>query len=177
MELLKNLHEDITQLIQTVESEIVPVSDAALNWKENPEWWSILECLEHLNRYSVYYNEALARALSAHPSTAAKTMKYSWFGRKSLKIVDPRNVTPIKTMKHMNPAKSELDRTVVDAFLSHQKTLLDLLLKAEKADLNKKAIKVEFMKFIKLRIGEALEFIVRHEQRHVAQAMYSLKAQ
>jgi hypothetical protein len=177
MELLKNLEQDVTAIIQTVETTFVALPDAALNHKESPTAWSVLECFEHLNRYSVYYNDALALAISKHRGENASPIKYTWFGGKSIKMVDPNNTKPMTTIKRMNPAKSQLNRAVLDTFLAHQKTMIELLSKAEKSNLNKKAIKVEFMKLIKLRIGESLEFIVRHEQRHIAQALRALQHQ
>ena len=52
--LLKDL-EDRTKNV--IESTIIFLSldQSQLNWKESPQSWSILECLEHLNRYGDFY--------------------------------------------------------------------------------------------------------------------------
>jgi hypothetical protein len=153
----------------TVETELAPLPEAALNFKARPESWSVLECLEHLNRYARYYLPVFTRALAQpdRPDPAA-AIRYSWLGRKSLDIVRPGKQH--KTVKHMNPAGSQLSRAVLTEFLAHQAALLTLLETAATADLNRKAVPVEFFRLLKLRTGEALEFVVRHEQRHLQQA-------
>jgi hypothetical protein len=76
-----------------------------------------------------------------------------------------------KTVKHMNPNNSQLTRATIEEFLQHQQELLQLLHDAGKANLSEKAVPVEFFKLLKLRIGEALEFVVAHQERHVQQAL------
>lgn len=69
------------------------------------------------------------------------------------------------TLRHMNPGDSRLGREVLTEFLAHQAELLALLARAHHADLNREAVPVDFFKLLKLRLGEALEFVVVHRQR------------
>jgi uncharacterized damage-inducible protein DinB len=172
MTTLEQLSQTTSQLQQTVANKFSALDLAALNYKPTPESWSILECLEHLNRYSQYYNPALARAIS-HNSDGnyVPGITYSWLGKKSLDMVRPENGKKHKTVKHMNPANSALGMATIEAFLKHQQELQQLLQAAKSTNLNKKAIPVEFFKLLKMRIGETLEFIVTHQERHVQQAM------
>ncbi|WP_439880596.1 DinB family protein [Pontibacter sp. MBLB2868] len=159
-------------LKETVTADFASLDLSTLNFKPAPDSWSILECLEHLNRYSRYYNPALAKAIASNSDgNFVQSISYSWLGKKSLDMVRPGNMKKNKTVKHMNPNNSELDRATVEEFLQHQKELLDLLQEAKKANLNKKAVPVEFFKLLKLRIGETLEFVVVHQERHVQQAL------
>ncbi|RAK64629.1 DinB family protein [Hymenobacter edaphi] len=166
---LQALHATVRQLRATVETELTPLPDAVLNFKPRPDSWSVLECLEHLNRYCRYYHPALTKAL-AKPGASADDVRYSWLGRKSLDIVRPDNGQQHKTVKHMNPAGSQLSRAVLTEFLGHQAELLHLLTAARATDLNRRAVPVEFFRLLKLRTGETLEFVVRHEERHLQQA-------
>lgn len=177
MSTLKQLSQTAHQLQETVATQLAPLSLDDLNFKTSPDSWSILECLEHLNRYSRYYNPALATAIEHNSGGAAvPEITYSWMGRKSLEVVRPQNTKKHKTVKHMNPANSDLGRATVDEFLQHQTGLQHLLQRAANADLHKKAVPVEFFRLMKLRIGEALEFVVLHEERHIQQAL-RVKAQ
>ncbi|MCC3155950.1 DinB family protein [Hymenobacter sp. 15J16-1T3B] len=166
---LQTLHAAVRRLQATTETELAPLPDAVLNFKPRPDSWSVLECLEHLNRYSRYYHPALAKAL-AKQGSAADEVRYSWLGRKSLDIVRPDNGQQHKTVKHMNPAGSQLSRAVLTEFLGHQAELLYLLTAARATDLNRRAVPVEFFRLLKLRVGETLEFVVRHQERHLQQA-------
>ncbi|GAB3525840.1 DinB family protein [Pontibacter brevis] len=177
MSTLKQLSQVTRSLSQTVSTEFAPLDLGALSFKTAPDRWSILECLEHLNRYSRYYNPAFAKAIANNADSASiQHISYSWFGRYSLEMVRPQNLKKHKTVKHMNPSNSNLGRATVEEFLEHQAELLSLLKRAGKANINKKAVPVEFFKLLRLRIGEALEFVVLHEERHVQQAL-RVKAQ
>lgn len=169
---LQQLQTAVGQLRATTETELLPLPDAVLNFKPRPDSWSVLECLEHLNRYARYYLPAFASALAASPAATAadEDIRYSWLGRKSLELVRPDNGKLHQTVKHMNPAGSQLGRAVLTEFLGHQAQLLALLTAARSADLNRRAVPVEFFRLLKLRTGEALEFVVRHQERHLQQA-------
>jgi hypothetical protein len=171
-----NTVEQISRTVQnqqhTVIAAFVPLELTLLNYKPAPDSWSILECLEHLNRYSRYYNAVLAKAIAANPGgKPEQTFRYSWLGKKSLDMVRPENCKKSKTVRHMNPNNSQLGRQTLEEFLDHQTELLQLLDKAKRANLNKKAIPVEFFKLLKLYIGETLEFVALHQERHLQQAL------
>ncbi|GAA4310951.1 DinB family protein [Nibribacter koreensis] len=169
---LAQLQDRVQQIKATAQAEFLSLEPAALNFKPQPNSWSILECLEHLNRYSRFYLPAFEKAIApALASGSAQLVKYSWFGKKSLEMVNPAGAKKHKTLARMNPQNSQLTKAVLDEFLQHQDTLLHLLSKATTADLNKKTVPVEFFQLLKLRLGEALEFVVLHEQRHLQQAL------
>ena len=172
MNTLEQLSQSARGLYETVAHEFSSLDLSSLNFKPSPDSWSILECLEHLNRYSRYYNPALAKAIAQNTGgNFVPSIDYSWLGKKSLDMVRPQNMKKHKTVKHMNPNNSQLSRATLEEFLKHQTELLHLLQNAKSANLNKKAIPVEFFKLLKLRIGETLEFVVVHQERHVQQAL------
>ncbi|WP_230392342.1 DinB family protein [Pontibacter sp. FD36] len=172
MNALDQISRTVENQKQTVVAAFVPLELSLLNFKPAPDSWSVLECLEHLNRYSRYYNPALAKAIATNSDDKPEqTISYSWLGKKSLDMVRPDNVKKSKTVRHMNPNNSQLGRQTLEEFLDHQTELLQLLNKAKNTNLNKKAIPVEFFKLMKLRIGETLEFVALHQERHLQQAL------
>ena len=85
MNTLESLAQVACSLSQTVSAEFIPQGFSALNFKIALDSWSILECLEHLNRYSRYYNPALAKAFESNAAgTSMQSISYSWLGKKSL---------------------------------------------------------------------------------------------
>jgi hypothetical protein len=172
MTTLEQLRQSASNLYQFVNTEFAQLDLGALNYKPTSDNWSILECLEHLNRYSRYYNPALAKAIAANSDgNHVPSITYSWLGKKSLDMVRPQNTKKHKTVTHMNPNNSTLSRDTITEFLKHQTELVNLLASAKSTNLNKKAVPVEFFRLLKLRIGEALEFVVLHQERHLQQAL------
>ncbi|WP_266203811.1 DinB family protein [Pontibacter kalidii] len=172
MTTLEQLSQITRGLYKTVAEEFASLSLVDLNYKPAPDSWSMLECLEHLNRYSRYYNPALAKAIAQNSAGSyVQSITYSWLGKKSLEMVRPQNMKKHKTVKHMNPNNSQLTRATIEEFLQQQQELLQLIHDAGKVNLNRKAVPVEFFKLLKLRTGETLEFVVAHQERHVQQAL------
>lgn len=173
---ITELDQSIHQLLTTVQTELEPLALAQLNQHPAPNSWSVLECLEHLNRYSRYYNACFGQALAHVGASAEIEVRYSWVGRKFISMMAPDNTKKVKAFAYMNPSGSQLGSTVFAEFYAHQQQLLGLLASARHADLNRKAVPVEFLRLLKMRLGEAFELQVLHEQRHVQQALRAKSA-
>lgn len=174
--LINNLVEDTKTIIKTVEQDFLAINESTANWKENPERWSILECFEHLNIYNRYYNEALKTAIQkAKHSKSKPTFKLGWFGKMSIEMMKPTNTKKQKTLAKFNPTNSQLDKTVIDEFLQHQYSLLLLLEQAKRINISKNAVPVEFLRWLKMKIGDTFTFVIVHEQRHIQQAQRVLE--
>lgn len=171
-QLLNDLKNDISISIETA-NDFKNLSIEQLNYKENTEKWSILECLEHLNLYGDFYlKEIETRILSAKPSPTT-TFKSGFFGNYFAKSMQPKSdgtiTNKMKTFKDKNPANSDLSITTIDRFIKQQKQMLTLLEQAEKVDL--KAIKTKTtLPLIKFRLGDTFRFVIAHINRHVLQA-------
>lgn len=172
-ELLSGLEKSVNEMVLRTENHFGSLPDHILNRKAAPTKWSILECYEHLNRYLRYYNPAMAKRLTNAGPAITVEIKSTWVGRKSIAAMHPNNQKKQKTLKHMNPVNSDLDRMVITEFLQHQKDLLDLISKAGKVDVNKIKIPIEFFRLAKFTLAEALEFVVVHQQRHFIQLQHA----
>ncbi len=70
----------------------------------------------------------------------------------------------------MNPSGSSLDKSVLEKFLAYQSDLDAIVGDAASVDLNSTFVPVEFLRLLKMNAGDALMFVVVHEQRHIRQA-------
>ena len=165
----------VAGLRTTAQTRLAPLPEAVLHQRPAPGHWSTLECLEHLNRYSRYYLPALAQALArsgAAPSAGQEVeVGYSWLGRKSVAMMQPGSSKKQATLRRLNPLGQALDHRALVEFDQHAAALLVLLEQARATDLNRAAVPVEFFRLLKLRVGEPLEFVVVHQQRHMRQAL------
>lgn len=156
------------------------LSEEQLNFKETPERWSILECLEHLNRYGEFYLPAIENALRSDKGHHGKPVYKSgsignWFA--NLMKVKNGRIVKMKTPSDKNPSGSNLTSATIDRFLEQQEILTRLLNQARNANLTKTKVPISLAKFIKLRLGDTFRFFINHIERHIIQADNNLKSQ
>lgn len=169
IEFLKIWQKEASTILQFVEIELIKLSDTQLNFKPGIDNWSVLQCLEHLNRYSEYYLKVMEEKLKKAKEKGDEEIKYSWFGKMSIKSMHPENRKKSKTLVRLNPTESEVNRQVLQDFITHQKNLLNIMDKAESYSLNSIKIPADVFKLLKLRLGECFEFLIVHQQRHILQ--------
>jgi hypothetical protein len=170
IETLSKLRRDIHEIL-VLAKEFEHLPESTLNWKEHSEKWSILECLEHLNRYSLYYHTELKKAIARTiPSDNKEESRSTWMGKKFIAMMHPDNRAKHKTFARMNPVHGAMKKDVIERFVRNQQELLDIISDASKVDLNKGSVPVEFLKILRMNIGDTLQFVVVHEQRHINQA-------
>ncbi len=155
--------------------QLTQLDPEILMWKENPESWNALECIEHLNMYGDFYiPEIRKRMQSVVPvnNPDSLSFKCGWWGNYFVNAVAPKPEAELNKMnafKKLNPISKPLEISVLDKFLKQQDTLKELLNQAEKIDLNK--IKTNTtIPMVKLRLGDTFRAEIYHNQRHVNQA-------
>ena len=147
------------------------LSENELNFKINPEKWSILECFEHLNRYGDYYLPEIRSCIQTSLNPNEGEFKSGILGNYFAKSMLPKEkLNKMKTFKSMNPIGSNLDKSVLDKFQKQQKTLLELLEQAKTVSLTKNKTGISISKWIKLRLGDTFRVVIYHNLRHIVQA-------
>jgi hypothetical protein len=150
-----------------------------LNYKQTPDRWSILECIEHLNLYGDFYLPELERRmLSAPPSPDALTFSSGWIGNYFANLMRVKNgkITKMQTPRDKNPINSALTTMTLDRFVKQQERLKSLLEQARRLDLTRTKVSISLTPLIKLRLGDTFRFFVYHIERHVLQAENVLKS-
>lgn len=145
-----------------------------LSWKASPTEWSILECIEHLNRYGEFYLPEISQCLKNTPQASTETplvFNSGWLGNYFAKSMLPKEkLNKMKTFKSMNPLGSHLDKSTLETFTDQQKQMLQLLNLAQNVDLTRTKTAISISKWIKLRLGDTLRVVIYHNQRHIVQA-------
>ncbi len=168
--LIQDLVAITNNVIQEVE-KFQELSLEELNIKPNENSWSILECMEHLNRYGRFYIPEIRKRMNASnhkPSTEFKTGILGDYFAKSM--LPKEKLNTMKTFKKMNPNNSDLDIKALEEFLNQQKETLVLLKDAKKANLTKIKTGITITNLIKLRLGDTFRVLIYHNQRHMEQA-------
>lgn len=166
LEIRVNAHiQSAVEVFQNMHSELLlkPAPDGG---------WSIAQCLEHLNRYGDYYIPLIRQGLHRWEGVVkGGIFKSSFIGGYFTRMMDPdRGKKKIRAFKEYIPA-AELDaHAVVAEFIRQQETLLICLQWARRADLNKIRIPISILKWLRLKLGDVLQFIIAHDERHLRQA-------
>ncbi|MEX0811359.1 MAG: DinB family protein [Chitinophagales bacterium] len=151
--------------------------DAALNWKSKPESWSVLECIQHLNLYADYYNPEISKRINEKQHPSEENYKSGLSGNYFANMMLPREKpNKMKTFRDKNPLHSKLDRSVLDAFIHNQITMIELLNKSRSVSLNKTKCNISITKWLKLKLGDTFRVVIYHNQRHILQANKAIKA-
>ena len=171
---LKNIHE--------VEKKISVLSDKQLKWRPNEQTWSINEIFSHLNEYVKYYHQVFTTKISTTKFTEPKSQyissplgKSAW---KSMQLGVAKNIKrKFNTPRNYNPSvnKSLLNDDAVPFFIQSQKELMDIIDKAKFVNIQRVIVPISISKFIRLRLGDALLFVIYHNERHVYQALNLLQ--
>ena len=147
--------------------------ESQLNFKTSPEKWSILECIEHLNRYGDFYLPEIEKAvLSGKLAGSSPIYRSGWLGNYFASLMSVKNgkMTKMKTPSDKNPLGSKLSVLALDRFLKQQALLQSLLNQARDADLTRTKVPISLTRFIRLRLGDTLRFFIYHIDRHIFQA-------
>lgn len=153
-------------------------SETELNWKDNPESWSTLECLEHLNLYGSFYITAIEKTILNSKNKNEIEFKSGILGNYFAKVMLPKEkLNKIKTFKSKNPLNSNLNRNVIDVFINQQIKTIDLLNNAKTVSLNKNKTEITLTKYIKFKLGDTFRFVINHNIRHIKQIENNLQRQ
>jgi len=156
--------------------ELKSISEVKLQAKINSKYWSVLECIEHLNLYAVFYNKEIQKRIETSNYKESSVFKSGFLGNKfSLDMLPKEGMKTMNTFKSKNPIHSNLNKEeVLDTFIKYQYEMLNLLKLSEENNLTK--IKTSLtIPFLKFKLGNTLRFVIYHNERHIVQAKKALK--
>ena len=159
-----------------VEKKAAHLSPKQLNWQNSKDSWSIKQTLLHLNEYARFYHAEFLKRIEntrfKEPSPhfiSSPLGKSAW---KSMKLGNAKNIKRrFSSPKQYNPLiNSQLDEIdPICRFLQNQDELIGILEKSKGVNLRKVKIPISISKIIRLRLGDALQFVIYHNERHVQQ--------
>ncbi|MDX1906037.1 MAG: DinB family protein [Bacteroidia bacterium] len=162
--------EDLTLAFEATFGALTPEQ---LNWKPNPDTWSIGQVIHHL----IVINSTYFPVLDA---LRAGTYRTPWHGRMGfltrffgnfvLSSVQPDRKMRIKTFPIWEPATSDIPGDILRQFRSHQQDLGASMDAASDLVSGGAVISSPANAVIVYTLGTAFEIILTHEARHLAQA-------
>ena len=176
---MKNWIEQIDRTTQCFIDEFGDLNFKELNWKPNPETWSIAQNIDHLIVINNSYFPVIAaiqKGTYKTPLVAKIGLIVSAFGNSVLKSVHPDRKKKMKTFTIWEPEKIEFQIEILDRFIAHQSELKEIIIDSKNLLAKGIVISSPANKFIVYKLEKAFDIIVLHEQRHFeqAKALYKL---
>lgn len=174
-EIIIELEERVSKIHSWAVS-LTQIPDLQLRAKPSDTGWSALECIDHLNRYNQFYIPIFESGVAKSKEKTSENYKPGWLGNKMAKDMLPSGgklKLSMKTFKSKNPSIDGIDPHALDKFIAFQTTLLSLLDHAKFIDLTDVRVSTT-LPLLKLKLGDALRFVIYHEVRHVDQAQRAL---
>lgn len=171
--LLDRIETDLRALLETLRTHFVKAPEAALRLRPMPQVWNALECFAHVNQELSFYLPKMELAIhkaKARRWTPKDTVRYTYLGQRDLRRVDPANPRQRKTSKRRNFHLASLGTEEAKTLVIHLEQLLRVLHAARHVDLNKPTLPRHFGWFGSYTLGNLLDYLTAHVQRHVRQA-------
>ncbi|HZH99934.1 MAG TPA: DinB family protein [Flavisolibacter sp.] len=177
-DLIRDLKEDVEKLIAAAE-HIKSGDKNKLVYQLDKKKWSIVQILEHLNAYGRYYIPVMEKEINGSKAGRNAWFETGFWGNYFTNSMKPTNVYEIRNkMKAMKaytfPNSLNVDQ-VLKEYIDQKRQLLELLDKSKNTNLNAIKIPITLTKLIRLKLGDALRFLIAHEQRHMVQARNTMK--
>jgi TusA-related sulfurtransferase len=176
--LLEDL-QDRTQKSAALINVLQKLEESTLQHKLNPNTWSVLECIAHLNLYYAFYIPLLKTAVELDQTKSYEgRFKSGWLGEFFVTIMKPKKgkIKKMSAMAKMNPNGTLLDPSILEVFLNNQKTIHEIMEICKTRNLNSVKIPTVMSKWVSISLGDTLRFIVVHNERHLLQAQNCLKS-
>lgn len=168
----------LTEQNKAAAMDFLKLEESQLNFKPFPEKWSVLECIEHLNRYGRFYLPEIESRMAKSQHAASATFKPGILGDYFAKSMEPSpNMKTMNTFKSMNPIASELHKGCIEEFIEQQDRMMACLETSKAKNLTKIKTSITISNWIKLRLGDTFRVVINHNWRHVLQAQNTLSLQ
>ncbi|HMQ00137.1 MAG TPA: DinB family protein [Cyclobacteriaceae bacterium] len=169
---LADLESQCEEQLQLVISDFQNMSEAQLLQKPAQGAWSIAECFQHLNTYAAFYLSTMSKVLNvAADSNEDLVFRHSLLGAYFIRSMDDsRTRKKYKAIKKHRPENFTQSHQVIAEFIQHMESFLDLMHIARHKRLSKLSVKTSISPLIKINMGDAMQFLLTHNLRHINQA-------
>ena len=167
---INDLEEAVTKVANLTED----LNEKTLNQPEAEGKWSMLQCIEHITLATAIYVKNFREKLDDQQlPAAADNYKGHWKGRMFAKMNAPKPEGDIpmkvKTFKFLEPKSQLSSQSVMAEFKQVHEQMIALVEKSRAVNIDRIKVPTALGSMVKLRLGEALRFIVAHTQRHLVQ--------
>ena len=159
---------------EKVKREFSAITLQQLNWKPDPESWSIGQCLDHLIVSDCLYFPVFKKiAENKYKMTTwqRRSPLSKMFGTLLVSQMQENVKRKVRTAKVFYPSASQVDSGIFERFHKHLDSLLEYIDAFKDVDPDKTYITSPVSNFITYNLRDAVTLLVNHEHRHINQAI------
>lgn len=149
------------------------LSVAQINWKPDIKSWSIGQCFEHLIITNNLYFPNIQKVIDGkHRNNFYTKIPFSvdLIAALMKNSLNPAQKRKMKTFKVFEPATSAVSANIINDFVENNRRLSEMIKAVENLDTQKIKIAEPLSPLLNLRLHDAFEILLMHEERHFLQA-------
>ena len=165
---------DVT--LETIETDLRALTDGlsetGLRWRPTAGAWSILHCLEHVNRTTEMYLPNIDAAIERgrrRKTIGGKSSGGTLLGSWLIQSLEPPVKRRFKAPKTFQPMPDP-DRDAVGNFVRLRSELRERIGRSSGLDLGRIRLSSPAMKILRVSLGQAFRVLAAHDRRHLWQA-------
>ncbi|MCG8349675.1 MAG: DinB family protein [Chloroflexales bacterium] len=171
---LNDLIAEARALSDDVQHSFGRLTALQLNWKPNPDEWSVGQCVDHIITANASYVPIITRITSGEKqqNTLWERMPIlpTFFGHLLKQVLKPDSPQKISAPKAFRPSSSVIDAQIVQRFLDQQQQVIAYMQASEKLDVAKINITSPALPVITYSLLDAYRIIIIHERHHLVQS-------
>jgi hypothetical protein len=147
--------------------------DDQLNWRPDPNRWSVGECFDHMNITGGLLLPGIEEAIASGWERGVASegpFSYGWPGRMFIESMQPGSRFKMKTMRVYTPALTHDGKILAIRFSDLQEGFLRALRDSDGLDLGRLRVASPANRLVRFCLGVWYEVTIAHQRRHLAQA-------
>ena len=172
-EVIPQVHREIDEANRQVK-DFQQLPDDILRYRPQPDQWSVLDCLEHMNLFYADYFSRMEPAIRQAIPSDRMTYTPGFFGQKMVNSLRPhqgKRKMKTKTFKKMIPATDEkASETIFKVFFQYHARLKQLLDRSKALDWNKVKVASAIGPILRFKVGDCFRLLMAHTERHLVQS-------
>ena len=163
----------LDKITYAVSTEFGKLDSQELNWKPNPDTWSIAQNLDHIIRVNETYYPTMDQVVKESYKVyflGRIGFVVKFFGKLILNAVEPTRKRRMKTMALWEPTQSQDIEDILNRYSLNQLELIRRMNACQEFVRNGTVISSPANRNIVYKLATAFEIMVSHEERHLEQA-------
>ena len=148
------------------------LTNEQLNWKPSEKGWSVAQCLDHLIKSNVEFDDDWPK-LHAGNRESSFVEKWSpltgFWGRFLIKSLS-NDAKKVKAPSKSIVPPSEIEAGIVDRFVENIEITNKNIAACDGLDLRKTVLTSPFLGIVTYNLDDAFSILVEHTKRHIRQA-------